>query len=59
MKEIVWGLLTALLIAVLIVFAQVLTDGLHRDSAFVVAFIFGAFTSTIVDVISCKILAGK
>jgi uncharacterized membrane protein YvlD (DUF360 family) len=59
MKEIIWGLLTAVLVAVLIVVAQGLTENLHRDSAFIVAFIFGAFTSTIVDAISYKILTGK
>jgi uncharacterized membrane protein YvlD (DUF360 family) len=59
MKEIIWGLLTAVLVAVLIVVAQGLTENLHRDSAFIVAFIFGAFTSAVVDAISYKILTGK
>lgn len=59
MREFVFGLLTVVLISILLVGAQAITDSLPRDTAFIVAFIFGSITSTIVDFIGHKVVDGK
>lgn len=59
MKEFLYGLSMVLVIAVLLSFAQVLTDPLNRDTAFILAFIFGAITSSTVDLIGSLLLDRK
>jgi len=59
MKEFSFAVVSVAIIVLAIMTGQNLTDNLHKDTVFVMAFIFGAITSSTVDLIGSRILSGK